>query len=266
MVSPQMSLPLLGPQRRADGAAGHRVKGRGGPGGADCGGGEQVADIWAYCPLALRRVSSNWRRYCLRSKKAASSPLMAVQKLGEVDAAVGKMGGEILGHGLATLQQKGRGIVEGVKGGGILLLPAELAQRAAPAYLLRRPVENDRRVFLRAAARCGSCCHTAPALPPQPGPAGCGAFSPALPPLRRGRPSCRTRLPPKIRRGIAKNSSAPAMVSSSSVMARASREVSMAASAPEKKAMAAVQRRRHLGGQQPRHAVGGGEQPAGPAR
>ena len=35
------------------------------------------SDIWAYCPLALRRVSSNWRRYCFRSKKADSSPLMA---------------------------------------------------------------------------------------------------------------------------------------------------------------------------------------------
>ena len=35
------------------------------------------SDIWAYCPLALRRVSSSWRRYCFRSRKADNSPLMA---------------------------------------------------------------------------------------------------------------------------------------------------------------------------------------------
>lgn len=147
MVSPQMSSPSLGPQRRADGAAGHCVKGRGGPGGADCGGGEQVGHL-GVLPLGAAAGLLQLAAVLLAQQKGGKLAVDGLQKLGEVDAAVGKMGGEILGLGLATLQQKGRGIVEGVKGGGILLLPAELAQRAAPAYLLRRPVENDRRVFL----------------------------------------------------------------------------------------------------------------------
>ena len=35
---------------------------------------------WAYWPWALRRVSSSCRRYCRRSKKADSSPLMAASR------------------------------------------------------------------------------------------------------------------------------------------------------------------------------------------
>ena len=66
-----------------------------------------------------------------------------------MDAPVREVAGEVLGQGPAPLQQEGGCVVQGVEGAGVLLLPAELAQGAAPAHLLRRPVKDHRRVLLR---------------------------------------------------------------------------------------------------------------------
>ena len=66
-----------------------------------------------------------------------------------------------------------------------------------------------------------------------------------------GAASRRSRFPPKIRRGRAKNSREPATVSRRSVWANSSREVSMAAAAPEKKASAAMLRRLHFAAHSP---------------
>jgi len=65
-----------------------------------------------------------------------------------MDAAVGEVNGEVLGLGLSALEEVGSSVIEGVEGGGVILLPAQLAQGAPPAYLFRRPVKDDGGVFL----------------------------------------------------------------------------------------------------------------------
>ena len=65
-----------------------------------------------------------------------------------MDAAVGEVNGEVLGLGLSALEEVGSSVIEGVEGGGVFLLPAQLAQCASPAYLFRRPVKDDGGVFL----------------------------------------------------------------------------------------------------------------------
>ncbi|CAN3966144.1 Manganese transport regulator, partial [Dysosmobacter welbionis] len=67
----------------------------------------------------------------------------------QVDAPVREVAGKVLGQRAPPLQQEGRGVVQGVEGAGVLLLPTELAQGAAPAHLFCRPVKDHRRVLLR---------------------------------------------------------------------------------------------------------------------
>ena len=82
-----------------------------------------------------------------------------------MDAAVGKILGEVLGHDPPPLQHHRRGVVHGVEGPGILPLPAEAAQGAAPAYPLRRPVEDDGGILL---AGPGCPAHAVIQLPQRP--------------------------------------------------------------------------------------------------
>lgn len=65
-----------------------------------------------------------------------------------MDAAVGEVNGEVLGLGLAPLEEVGSSVIEGVEGGGVILLPAQLAQGAPPAYLFCRPVKDDGGILL----------------------------------------------------------------------------------------------------------------------
>ena len=63
-------------------------------------------------------------------------------KLPQMDAPGGEVQGKILRLGRATAQQRRTGIIEGVVGGVIVLLPAVGAQDAGAAHLFRRPVED----------------------------------------------------------------------------------------------------------------------------
>jgi len=63
-------------------------------------------------------------------------------KLPQMDTPGGEVQGEILRLGRAAAQQRRTGIIEGVVGGVIVLLPAVSAQDAGAAHLLRRPVED----------------------------------------------------------------------------------------------------------------------------
>ena len=65
-----------------------------------------------------------------------------------MDAAVGEVNREVLGLDLAPLKEVGGGVIEGIEGGGVILLPAQLAQCAPTAYLFSRPVKDDGGVFL----------------------------------------------------------------------------------------------------------------------
>ena len=65
-----------------------------------------------------------------------------------MDAAVGEVNREVLGLGLAPLKEVGSSVIEGIEGGGVILLPAQLAQCAPTAYLFSRPVKDDGGVFL----------------------------------------------------------------------------------------------------------------------
>ena len=65
-----------------------------------------------------------------------------------MDAAVGEVNGEVLGLGLAPFKEVGGGVIEGIEGGGVILLPAQLAQGAPTAYLFSRPVEDDGGILL----------------------------------------------------------------------------------------------------------------------
>ena len=56
--------------------------------------------------------------------------------------------GQVLGHHPSPLQHQGRGVIHGVEGTGVLPLPAEVTQGAAPAHPLRRPVKDDGGVLL----------------------------------------------------------------------------------------------------------------------
>ena len=74
-------------------------------------------------------------------------------KLPQMDAPGGEVQGEILRLGRATAQQRRTGIIEGVVGGVIVLLPAVGAQDAGAAHLLRRPVEDHRGILRRGRGR-----------------------------------------------------------------------------------------------------------------
>ena len=87
-----------------------------------------------------------------------------------MDAPVREVAGKVLGQGSPPLHQIGRGVVQGVEGAGVLLLPAELAQGAAPADLLRRPVKDHRRVLLRRYR--GTAAHAVIQVPQGGGHAG----------------------------------------------------------------------------------------------
>ena len=99
-----------------------------------------------------------------------------------MDTAAGKIPRQVLGHGPAPLQQHGRGVVEGIEGTGILSLPAQLAQGASPAHLLRRPVKDDGGVLIGGADAApahavidvpqGLCRPVQLATQPRPGGAG----------------------------------------------------------------------------------------------
>ena len=107
-----------------------------------------------------------------------------------MDAPVRKITGKVLGQDPSPLQQEGSGVVEGIEGAGVLLLPAEVAQCAAPADLLRCPVEDDSRVFL--AGHRGTPAHTVVEVPQhcrRPGQLG-------LEPLQRRHRRLRQGLPP----------------------------------------------------------------------
>ena len=67
---------------------------------------------------------------------------------GEVEAPVGKIPGEILRQGAAPGHHGGGGVVHGVEGGGVVLLPAPVPQGAAPAQLSGGPVKNDGHVVV----------------------------------------------------------------------------------------------------------------------
>ena len=82
-------------------------------------------------------------------QKGGEFPVDGGEKVRQVDTPVREVTGKVLGQGPAPLQQEGGGVVEGVEGAGVLLLPAELAQGAGPADPLRRPVEDYRRILLR---------------------------------------------------------------------------------------------------------------------
>ena len=87
-----------------------------------------------------------------------------------MDAPVREVAGKVLGQGSPPLHQIGGGVVQGVEGAGVLLLPAELAQGAAPAHLLRRPVKDHRRVLLR--GHRGAAAHAVIQVPQSGGQAG----------------------------------------------------------------------------------------------
>ena len=77
------------------------------------------------------------------------------KKAWKADAAVGKVGREILPASLSAPQERGGRVVEGRVGALILLFPAETAQRAAAADLLRRAVKDGGGIFLRLLRRAG---------------------------------------------------------------------------------------------------------------
>ena len=70
------------------------------------------------------------------------------EELGEVDAAVGEVGGEVLRLRPAPGQEGGGSVVEGVEGGDILLVPAQVPEGAAPADHLRGSVKDHGGVLL----------------------------------------------------------------------------------------------------------------------
>ena len=67
---------------------------------------------------------------------------------GEVEAPVRKIPGEVLRQGAAPGHHGGGGVVHGVEGGGIVLLPAPVPQGAAPAQLSGGPVKDDGHVVV----------------------------------------------------------------------------------------------------------------------
>ena len=80
-------------------------------------------------------------------EKAPELLLQRRQQPGKADAAGGKIGGKVLGQGLAPAEQPGTGVVEGVVGVGVMGLPAIGPEGAVAADLLRRAVEQHGRVF-----------------------------------------------------------------------------------------------------------------------
>ena len=62
---------------------------------------------------------------------------------GEVEAALGKMGGEVLGCAMPPGEDGGQGVVHGVHGGGVILLPAVRLPGTVPADPGRGPAEDQ---------------------------------------------------------------------------------------------------------------------------
>ena len=98
-----------------------------------------------------------------------------------MDAPGGEVDGKVPRLRPAPVQQGGGCVVEGVEGGDVLLVPAHVPQRAAPAHHLRRPVEDHRRILLLLGGRDGEALAQGPqGLGAQPQPA---ADTVALQPL-----------------------------------------------------------------------------------
>ena len=86
-------------------------------------------------------------------KEQPQLPVDGGDKLPQMDAPGGEVQGEILRLGRAAAQQRRAGIVEGIVGGIIVLLPTDGAQDTGAAHLLRRPVEDHRGIFRRGRGR-----------------------------------------------------------------------------------------------------------------
>ena len=177
-----------------------------------------------------------------------------------MDAAVGEVLGEVLGLGLAPFQEKGRGVVEGIEGGGVLLLPAQFTQGAAPAHPLRRPVKDHRRVLLRGR---GGAVHAVVQFPQsvrrvaQPLPQGLflGGFRHFLPPhpLPAEHPAGDSQKQHRPRRRFPQQAPGQFLPGGQHGRQR-----------PQEKGPSRERAASTLGRQQRRRAVGGGEQTAGP--
>ena len=69
-------------------------------------------------------------------------------QLREMDTPAGKVDGEVRRFRPAPLHDGGGGVIEGIEGGEIVLVPAHVPQRAAPAHHLGGPVEDDGGILL----------------------------------------------------------------------------------------------------------------------
>ena len=85
----------------------------------------------------------------LAQQKCPQLGVQSSQEILQMYTARGEVDGEILGQSLSAAQKGGAGIVEGIVGLVIILMPAGTAQHALAAHLLGSLIEHDGGILWR---------------------------------------------------------------------------------------------------------------------